>query len=255
MRVVIFAFVLMVFSSWSIACESAAGESCLTVDINHDDGGKTSERHGQKMLDALAREGCDALSYIDSSASETTKAQLVFESAPISEVSPSLPEYRLIARAKTLEGELTVRGAVLVYAARGITDLSHLKGEWISFIGKDSWTGYRLPIKVLNEAGIDETTNEFYFVGNHVGSVSALLHKDVLVAVVAEPLAKRWAEPNELAIVAVTDEVETGGWWLHNSVSSDRAQRCAQALTQIERPEFKSLPAWIGGFVTVEESQ
>lgn len=253
MRVVISAFALVFFSSLSVACELSGRENCLSVEINHDDGGKTSQRHGQKLLDALAHEGCDALAYVDLDAPESSKAQLIFDSAPASEVAKSRPEYRLIARAKTLEGELTVRGAVLVYAARGITDLKLLKGEWVSFIGKDSWTGYRLPIKLLNQAGIDETTNEFYFVGNHVGSVSALLHKDVLVAVVAEPLAKRWAEPNELSIVAVTDEVETGGWWMHDSVSSDRAQSCAQALTQIERPEFKSLPAWIGGFVVADD--
>jgi hypothetical protein len=228
-----------------MACGASGGERCVSVEINHDDGGKTSQRHGQKLLDALALEGCDELSYRET---KEGVPQLIFDSAPVSEVEKLRPEYRLIARAKTLEGDLTVRGAILVYAARGITDLSLLKGEWVSFVGKDSWTGYRLPIELLNQAGIDETTNEFYFVGNHVGSVSALLHKDVLVAIVAEPLAKRWAEPNELSIVAVTDEVETGGWWMHDSVSSDRAQRCAQALTKVERSELKSLPAWIGGF-------
>lgn len=253
MKVVISAFALIVFSSLSVACELTAGESCLSVEINHDDGGKVSKRHGQKLLDALAREGCDELSYVEAGASEMSNAQLIFDSAPASEVAKSLPEHRLIARAKTLDGSLAVKGAVLIYAARGISDLSSLKGEWISFVGKNSWTGYRLPIALLNKAGIDETTNEFYFVGNHVGSVSALLHKDVLVAIVAEPLAKRWAEPNELSIVAVTDEVETGGWWMHNSVPTDRVQRCAQALTKIEPPEFKSLPAWIGGFVVSDE--
>lgn len=249
MRVMICAFVAMVFSSLTMACDSTGSEHCLTVEINHDDGGKVSPRHGKKLLDALAREGCDELVYTAANTPQTAAAQLIFDSAPVSSVVQSRPEYRLIARAKTLDGELTVKGAVLVYAARGISDLANLKGEWISFVGKDSWSGYRLPIAVLNEAGIDETTNEFYFVGNHVGSVSALLHKDVLIAIVAEPLAKRWAEPNELSIVAVTDEVETGGWWMHKSVSDDRAQRCAKALTQIEKTEFKSLPAWIGGFV------
>mgnify|MGYP000280084669 CR=1 FL=1 len=253
MNVVLSAFALVVFSSLSVACELTASESCLSVEINHDDGGKVSQRHGQKLLDALAREGCDELSYVEAVASESSEAQLIFDSAPAAEVAQSLPEHRLIARAKTLDGSLTVKGAVLIYAARGISDLSSLKGEWVSFVGKNSWTGYRLPIELLNQAGIDETTNEFYFVGNHVGSVSALLHKDVLVAIVAEPLAKRWAEPNELSIVAVTDEVETGGWWLHKGIANNRAQRCAQALTKIEQSEFKSLPAWIGGFVVSDD--
>ncbi|UZE96478.1 phosphate/phosphite/phosphonate ABC transporter substrate-binding protein [Alkalimarinus alittae] len=249
MSVFLSVLVLVVLSPFSLASDVSGSDSDIIVEINHDDGGKISKRHGQKLLDALAREGCDALSY---PGSEEQTPLLIFDSAPVSTVAVQRPGYRLIARAKTLEGALTVKGAILVYAARGISDLKHLKGEWISFVGKDSWTGYRLPIALLNKAGVDETTNNFYFVGNHVGSVSALLHKDVLVAVVAEPLAQRWAEPNELSIVAVTDEVETGGWWLHERVSIDRAQRCAQALTRVERSELKSLPAWIGGFVVAD---
>lgn len=242
--------VLFVLSPALLASDFESEEGLITIEINHDDGGKTSKRHRQKLLSALAREGCDAISF---SETDEPYPQLVFESAPITEVAETRSDYRLISRATTLDGELTVKGAILVFAARGIRDLSDLKGEWVSFVGKDSWAGYRLPIALLNKAGINENTNEFYFVGNHVGSVSALLHKDVLVAVVAEPLAQRWAEPNQLSIVAVTDEVATGGWWIHKRVSKNRIKRCVQALTQVKRSELTTLPAWIGGFIAAEE--
>ncbi len=135
-----------------------------------------------------------------------------------------------------------------MHAATGINDLTLLKGEWISFVSKDSWTGYRLPLKLLNRAGVNENTNHFYFVGNHVGSVSALLHKDVHVAVMAEPLARRWAEQNALSIVAVTDEVDTGGWWMHRRAAEAITQQCSQALGRLDRRRHNALPAWIDGF-------
>ncbi|MCW8827153.1 MAG: hypothetical protein OQK78_12100, partial [Gammaproteobacteria bacterium] len=77
-----------------------------------------------------------------------------------------------------------------------------------------------------------------------------LLHSDVYAAVTAEPLAQRWAEYNNLSIVAVTDEVETGGWWMDRTLSEERMQRCAQALGRLDRSRHKALPAWIDGFET-----
>jgi hypothetical protein len=220
----------------------------LTVTISHADGGKTSERHRLKLFEALHEEGCKVMS---SSAPATAPAQLLFAPAPVSLVSQQMPGYRLIGKARALDGSQKVRGAILVHAATGITDLELLQGKWISFVSKSSWPGYRLPIKLLQEAGVNETNSPFYFVGNHVGAVSALLHKDVHVAVMAEPLAQRWAEQNGLSIVAVTEAVETGGWWMHRSVSDEVVKRCTQAITRLERPRHKALPAWIDGFVRI----
>ncbi len=76
-----------------------------------------------------------------------------------------------------------------------------------------------------------------------------LLHSDVFVAVTAEPLARLWGPVNDLSIVAVTEEVETGGWWMHQSVSEERMQNCAQALSRLDRSRHKALPAWVDGFV------
>ncbi len=64
----------------------------------------------------------------------------------------------------------------------------------------------------------------------------------------AEPLAQRWAEYNGLSVVAVSDEVETGGWWIHNSVPNKLIRNCARALEKLDRSNLKALPAWIGGF-------
>lgn len=232
-----------------LALPGVALAQAVTIAIDHSDGGKTNARHLSAFFDALANGGCSTKLPVSSSASPV---ELVFDSRPVSIARKELPEYRLIAQARTLEGELKVRGAVVVHAARGINHLESLRGEWVSFVSKESWPGYRLPVKLLNEAGVKDSGNSFYFVGNHIGSISALLHRDVHVAVVAEPLAKRWAEANSLSIVAVTEEVDTGGWWMHQSVSKELTLQCAQAFSRLDRPRHKALPAWIDGFVVVK---
>jgi len=217
--------------------------------INHDDGGKTSQRHVVNLLASLNEKGCNV---IISDTATVNSAQLVFDSRPTSIIKKQMSDYRFIAQAKTLTGALNVKGAILVHAARGITDLASLKGEWIGFVSKKSWSGYHLPVQLLRQAGVNEATNSFYFVGNHVGAVSGLLHRDVTIAAIAEPLAQRWAKQNALSIVAISDAVETGGWWIANNVSEKLMIDCAQALTQLESSDLKALPAWIGGFVIAE---
>ena len=246
MTLLITTLVLLFFPDMVSAQEKPSELESVRINVNHDDGGKTGKRHLRDLLDALNKAGCNAI--LDD-ASAAVPAQIIFDSRPVSVVNKQRPDYRLIARAKTLYGALEVRGAILVHASRGITDLSVLKGEWISFVSKKSWSGYLLPLQLLQEAGVNENSNTFYFVDNHVGAVSALMHKDVLVAVIAEPLAQRWAKLNDLSIVAVTNAVETGGWWMHRSVSEKLTQDCAQAMTTLDRSQHKALPAWIDGFV------
>ena len=229
--------------------DMSSGSESVTITVNHDDGGKTGKRHMRDLLGALNEGGCNA---ILSGTITDAPVQLLFDSRPSYIVKKEMPDYQFIARAKTLYGALNVRGAILIQASRGITDLSLLKGEWIGFVSKKSWSGYLLPLQLLQEAGIDESSNTFYAIDNHVGPVSGLLHRDVTIAVIAEPLAQRWAGNNGLSIVAVSDAVETGGWWMHRNVSGKLTQNCAQALIKLDRSRHKTLPAWIDGFVIPE---
>lgn len=105
-----------------------------------------------------------------------------------------------------------------------------------------------MPLQLLQEAGVKEQMDTFFYMGNHVGTISMLLHRDVFATVTAEPLAKRWAEANDLSIVDISDEVETGGWWIHRSLSEEQIKRCSNALGRMGRSQHKALPAWIDGF-------
>ncbi|MCP4074719.1 MAG: hypothetical protein GY744_00860 [Gammaproteobacteria bacterium] len=73
------------------------------------------------------------------------------------------------------------------------------------------------------------------------------------VAIIAEPLAKHWANQNNFSIIAVTEAVETGGWWIHKSISSGIKSESIKAITQFTRSQQKVVPASIDGFEEVNE--
>lgn len=236
----LFFMLFLVFSN-RVAADSAN----LTFSTDYDDGGRVGEDYINTLISALNKYGCNTV-FTQSPA----KAQLVFDSRPVSIAKKYRNDYQLIARAKTLMGKLTVRGAFLVHASTGIESLATLQGERIGFVNKKSWSGYLLPIKTLKAAGVTEQRNTFFIAGNHVGAVSYLLHSNMFATVTAEPLARRWAEGNDLTIVALTDEVETGGWWIKRTVSKDKVESCKLALSKLERAQLKALPAWIESFET-----
>jgi len=225
--------------------EAQADSTSITVSIDHDDGGKTGDRHYRNLLTALNKEGCNVVLH---DGSGDGLGQLLFDSRPVSLAKNDRLDYQLIARAKTLDGELSVRGAILVHASTGIEDLSTLQGMRIAFVGKGSWSGYHMPLQLLQEAGVKEQMDTFFYMGNHVGTISMLLHSDVFATVTAEPLARRWAEANDLSIVDLSEEVETGGWWIHRSLSDEQIKSCSLALGSMGRSQHKALPAWIDGF-------
>jgi len=227
--------------------QAIAAPAPVTVSTDYDDGGRAGDSYILTLLEALNTNGCNTILHKDT---QDGHGQLLFDSRPVSIAKKDRSDYRLIARAKTLDGKLTVRGAFLVHSSTGIEDLITLNGERIAFVSKKSWSGYHMPLKSLHEAGVKEQMNTFFYVGNHVGTVSMLLHSDVFATVTAAPLAKRWAEANDLSIVALTDEVETGGWWAHHSLSEEQVKSCAISLSKLKRSQLKALPNWIDSFET-----
>ncbi|MCP4000223.1 MAG: phosphate/phosphite/phosphonate ABC transporter substrate-binding protein [Gammaproteobacteria bacterium] len=242
---------LLLYPAFSYADEVFTSVSSISVSVDHSDGGRQSDRQMRNLLTALNSDGCRA---IVNKTSNQAPAQLHFDPMPVSISKLEDVGYRLIARAITLEGKSSIRGAILVHASTGIDELASLQGQRIAFVSKNSPTGYQEPLKLLFDAGVKERWDTFFYVGNHIGAISMLLHSDTDVAVAAEPLAQRWAEYNGLSVVAVSDEGETGGWWIHESVPNKLIRNCARALENLDRSNLKVLPAWIGGFRNVLSS-
>jgi len=234
---------LLLLTFYILPGQAMADATSITVSIDHDDGGRISDSYMQDLLAALNDNGCETILHAGDG-----PGQLLFDSRPVSIAKKDRSDYQLIARAKTLDGKLTVRGAFLVHASTGIEDLITLQGERIAFVGKKSWSGYHMPMRSLQDAGVKEQRDTFFYVGNHVGTISMVLHGDVFACVTAEPLASRWAEANDLSIITLTDEVETGGWWIHRSLTEKQIMSCTQSLSKLERSQLKALPTWIDGF-------
>ena len=244
-------FPLFLMCLLSIAVPSAwavAESGLLTLAVDHSDGGKQGKRHLKKLTTFLNGQGCNVVPQPESG---EAAADLLFKPQPVTVIESEQSGYRLIARAETLQGEQSVRGAILVHGSTGIDRLESLQGQRFGFVGKESYTGYKLHLPQLAEAGIEANWKTFFFVGNHIGVLSMLLHSDADVAVVAEPLAREWGEYNNLAVVTVTGPVETGGWWIHDSVPVEQRERCTDALSRLNKKNMKALPAWIGGFSAI----
>ena len=108
MKLLITVSLLFVLPALSLASDVSSHNETVTAAINHDDGGKLSKRHLHKLLDTLSEAGCHAVL----SAAADSSPQLVFDPQPVSDVVKQRPGYRLIARAKTLDGALSVRGEI-----------------------------------------------------------------------------------------------------------------------------------------------
>ncbi|MBF0194125.1 MAG: PhnD/SsuA/transferrin family substrate-binding protein [Magnetococcales bacterium] len=225
-------------------------KALLQVSIRTGDGGQQKARHIKKLKTLLTSKGCPAkVELIKNDTPTPPTTDIEFSAEPISITKKRLPEFRLLAQARTIENKIHIGGAVITKKATGIDDLSLLAKKRFSFVSPFSHTGYLLQIKMLKESGVTPNIENVIFVGNHVGAASMLLHGDTFAATVAAPLARDWLTINkELSIVAQTPLVETGGWWVNHRVSEKQALVCAKILSQIKGYRLKLFPAWVGGF-------
>lgn len=232
----------------AIAGASDPDVPAVSLSINYDDGGRKGKRHVKKLAEVLKKQGCPVVA---SDAANGELAELHFVSSPPYEVRATMPDYEFVAQAVVADGKASVSGVVLVKASTGIADLKSLQGERIAFVNEQSWSGYLLPKKLLEKAGVSAERDTEFFTGNHAGAVTMMLHGDTFAAAVAEPLAERWAKANDLSIVEVSESIETGGWWMRSDLSQEFRQPCSDALGQLKKSSMKALPAWIEGFRVV----
>ncbi|MBF0456247.1 MAG: PhnD/SsuA/transferrin family substrate-binding protein [Magnetococcales bacterium] len=242
--------VVVVTFFFSPALVVAQEKESLKLLVRQTDGGQHKGRHLKKIKRALSNNGCRVeVGFIDKDSATPDDTDLEFSPDPIDQTKSRLPNFRLIAQARTIEGETKIGSAILVIAATGVDSLTLLAGERFSFVTPFSVTGYQLPIQMLADAGVKPTIEQTIFVGNHVGAVSMLLHGDTFAAAAAAPLARDWLSINkELAIVALSPLVETGGWWINKRVEAGLAMTCAINLAQLTGSQLKVFPAWVGGF-------
>lgn len=222
--------------------------SLVQVVIRGGDGGSWRERHLKKLSHFLSEHHCPAhVKRIAGDAVIPADTQLIFSPWPLK--TEQTKPFQPLLRAQTIDGKRQVAGALLVQRTTGLDDLALLAGEPIAFVTAYSPTGYHLPMELLAKATVTPNSKNMSFARNHSGSVALLLHHEVQAAALAAPLAKEWSEDGELLVLAQSKAVETGGWWIHESITNRWSQPCQSALRDLSGSGLKPFPDWIGGFV------
>lgn len=227
----------------------AASATPLPAQIRSGDGGSTSTHALGALESALGGAGCPvSVTPLGAGHPPTDSVRLLFDHAPLEAATPPAPGFRPLAQALAADGETTLRGAWVVPAAAGITALTTLANEPLAFVAPPSPSGHAAPRQLLARAGVTPQEWSIIQADDHLGALSLMIHGDAFAAAMAEPVARQWAEVNRLTILAVTEPVTTGGWWIHTSLPSDLATTCALALSRLTPAQRKALPDWIEGF-------
>jgi len=243
----LFGKIIIVFISLVSTFISAKPISML---IDSTEGGMVSERHLSRLQNYLKTNKCQLDSVVYGN-----NGNIGFEHAfifsPLEKKVPS--NYRKILSIKTLNDQ-PLSASILVRNSTGIDDLKSLNNVHIAFLSEKSKLGYKQPKTLLNSQGARFHKDRITFTQSNVGAVSLLMHKDVFAAVIATPLAKKWASMNELKIVSQTAEIKAGGIWVDKSVDDLLIQSCQKALKNLDRTSrkkkktFDVFPLWINKF-------
>ena len=142
---------------------------------------------------------------------------------------------------------------VLVKSSTGLTNLTGLKGQRIAYISEGAYMGRLVAEKLLSDASVQPRGNSIYLTGGYEGSMTMLLHGDVFAAVIAGPLANRWAKANDLTIVVESEPLDIGYLWIKASLPEDINTVCRNAMLSLQRESrrdkrMKVFPLWVEGF-------
>jgi len=144
--------------------------------------------------------------------------------------------------------------SILVRGSTGITDLKSLQGVRIAYLSTESKIGFAIPQAMFKSIGLNHASDRITLTQTNVGAMSLLLHKDVFAAAIASPLAAKWAKANDLKVVAESEAVRAGGFFVKNSLSKLKIEKCQKAFismsekTRENKSLLRTFPAWIAGF-------
>lgn len=242
----------------SVSIDSASAlNGGLRLYINATEGGDISDRRLSDLQDYFKKSQCNIQAIEAGHQSvEESAADIVF--MPLEQdVTKSFHKIFNLS----VVGDQPLSASLLVRSSTGIRDIAELAGVRIAFLSSDSVTGFQLQKTLLDEAGVTLKEELITFTHSHLGAMSLLLHKDVFVAGVATPLAKKWAKANGLTIVAESPQVTAGGIWVKNAIAQEEAVHCKNAFQNLFENNrdrkiknlVKIFPVWIKGLQQMVE--
>lgn len=229
----------------------------LSLYINTQEGGDISDRRLNDLRDYFKNSQCNIqmVAAGDKSAAESA-ADIVF--LPLDQDVPA--PFQKVFNLGVIGGQ-PLSGSLLVRSSTGIRDITELADVRIAFLSPGSVTGFRLQEALLDDAGVTLQKDLVTFTNSHLGAMSLLLHKDVFAAGVATPLAKKWAQANDLTIVAESQSVVVGGLWIKSTIADEQQEHCKTSLKTLFENKSdrkikvlaKNFPVWVAGFIPTQE--
>ena len=235
-----------------LASTVVAGADGATFYFDKTEGGSFSQRALSEFQQYMAEQQCP-VTVVNDSAAENI---LLFFSAKPLEKSVT-DTFNFLLDIKTWN-DLPITSAILVRASTGIDNLKSLEDTRVAYITDGSYLGYEIPVRMFKDAGADPGKQEMHMASSHDSAMGLLLHKDVFVSIIAGPLAHRWAEANELAIVAESEPLDIGKVLISRSASEETVSVCRTALLNLKRTTFSDkrmnvFPRWVEGFRSLQE--
>ena len=243
---------IIICNVWFFLTNTALANEQLSLYIETTEGSEPSKRRADKLKKYFHLKQCpiQKISY-GNQAAASTNSDFIF--IPL---QPPLPDrFVKLADINIVNGE-KLSASIVVRKSTAIKDVSNLDGIYIAFLSPDSVTGYKLQQRIFKDAGVAHDEKKITYALRNVAAVALLLHKDVFAAAIATPLAKKWAKLNGLLIVATSEEVEAGGLWVNQSVSTELIENCSKAFGQLSKKGInnkylmKFFPAWVESFST-----
>jgi len=212
-----------------IVSKNSHGDQALSFHIDTSEGGDISTRRIESLKSYLQQNKCNVQHITTAKdAVENNKSHIIF--SPLRTASDSnmknLAELQLI-------NDQPLAGSILVRSSTGIKNLQNLDGVHIAFLSKHSITGHQLQQQLFQQAGILHKEDKITLTQTHSAAAALLLHGDVFAAAIATPLAKKWAESNNLIIVSTSEAVTKGGLWAAQNLDDDSFNHCRKAFINL----------------------
>lgn len=222
----------------------------LTFGLKNGEGGHQTGRAVDAFEGHMAENGCEVKVLF--SDERVGNGAIYFSASPPEKHENKSQSYERLADIRTYQ-DYPLSTAVLIKASTGITDLKSAAGERLSVVSDVSYIGWEVVQQLYSDAGVTINSDNVYLTEFYEGAITLLLHGDVFAAAVPGPLARRWAKPNGLNIVAESEVLDVGAVWINGSIERSQRAQCRNALLGLKRTTRRDkrmniFPAWVEGF-------
>lgn len=219
----------------------------LQLRVDAAEGGRQSQSNITALEQYLGGLGCDVGVMGED---DPDKADLFFNTRPVTHALED--DYQRLVAPATWQG-YPLTTALLVKSSTGITEAQGVAGQRIAFVSGNAHLGRNIALQWLSDQGVGVTEDAEYLTGDYQGSMTMLLHGDVFTAAIAGPLARRWAEANDLTLLYESEPQDIGHIWISKAVPSDQRKRCQLAFKGLQRESrrdkrMRLFPLWLEGF-------